>query len=101
MSVSRSRCTAVECMFGSLLEQSSLDFLPGVLAALVCVHAKQDTQAARQAAGLLLQQVGLRLSFETFNAHRHKGMQVTAILKSLSFPNSPERQQRTSTEIKC
>ena len=56
----------------SLLEQSSLDLLPGVLAALVCVHAKQDAQATRQAAGLLLQQVGLRLPLETLNTRTHR-----------------------------
>lgn len=68
----------------SLLEQSSLDLLPGVLAALVCVHAKQDAQATRQAAGFLLQQVGLRLSFETLNtfrcthsySHRHVSIMI-------------------------
>ena len=46
-------------MGGFLLEQSSLDLRPGVLAALVRVHAKQDAQATGQAAGLLLQQVRL------------------------------------------
>ena len=56
----------------SLLEQSSLDLLPGVLAALVCVHAKQDAQATGQAAGLLLQQVGLRLPLETLNTRTHR-----------------------------
>lgn len=53
------------------LEQSPLDLFPGVLAALICVHAKEDAQAARQAAGLLLQEVGLRLPFETLNTHTH------------------------------
>lgn len=56
----------------SLLEQPSLDLLPGILAALVGVHAKQDAQATRQAAGLLLQQVGLRLSFETLNTSAYR-----------------------------
>lgn len=52
-----------------LLEQPSLDFLPGVPPALVCVHAEEDAQATRQAARLLLQQVGLRLAFEALNAN--------------------------------
>lgn len=46
-------------MLNSLLEESSLNLLPSVLAALVCVHTEQDAQATRQAAGLLLQQIGL------------------------------------------
>lgn len=52
-----------------LLEQPSLDFLPGVPPALVCVHAEQDAEATSQAARLLLQQVGLRLAFESLNGN--------------------------------
>lgn len=58
-------------MLDFLLEQSSLDLPPGVLAALVCVHTEQDAKATCQAAGLLLQQIGLRLSLETLNTHTH------------------------------
>lgn len=49
-----------------LLEQAFLHLPPGVAAALVGVHAEEDAQAAGQAAGLLLQQVGLGLPFETW-----------------------------------
>lgn len=48
-----------------LHEQSPLHLLPCILPALVRVHAEKDAQAARQAAGLLFQQIGLRLPFET------------------------------------
>lgn len=65
----------------SLLEQPSLDLLPGGLTAVVSVHPEQDPQATRQTAGLLLQQIGLRLPFKTWNrqTERERLLSVTAI----------------------
>lgn len=45
-------------------QQAGLDVGPGGLQLEVRVHPEQDPQAAGQAAGLLLQQVGLGLPFE-------------------------------------
>lgn len=45
-------------------QQACLDVRPGVLQLTVGVHPEQDPQAAREAAGLLLQQVGLGFPLE-------------------------------------
>lgn len=76
-----------------LLEQSSLDLLPSILAALIRVHAKQDTQATRQAAGLLLQQVWLWLSLETLNKRTYR------FLLWYKIPKWP--QDTTQPEVNC
>lgn len=50
-------------------QQADLDVGPRGLELRVGVHSKQDPQAARKAAGLLLQQVGLGFPFEACQQH--------------------------------
>lgn len=85
----------------SLLEQSSLDLLPGVPAALVCVHAKQDAQPTCQAAGLLLQEIWLRLSFETFKMNTHKQVFTAQHIKVFEFLSVKPKETPQPTWCYC
>lgn len=93
--LSRCNVTAVhQDSMRSLLEQSSLDLLPGVPAAFVCVHAKQDAQPTCQAAGLLLQEIGLRLSFETFKMNKRKQVFTAQHIKVFEFLSVKPKEAR-------
>lgn len=93
--LSRCKVTAAhQDSMRSLLEQSSLDLLPGVPAALVCVHAKQDAQPTCQAAGLLLQEIGLRLSFETFKMNKRKQVFTAQHIKVFEFLSVKPKETR-------